>query len=584
MKHVLIALGCLLLIDLSSQTRVEVPESLLVIPGNSPCVAFETNKVGYLTPTDSAAWIFHPGEEVKPKHFTIRFKAAVQVPKDLFKDCVFFDPYTMTRSKWARHFFIGADRGDTESRGRTSVPASIRFYTDTTGMLNSPLFSDLVAVNFPEHMAAAYVRPFYFRKYEVTNKEYREFVQWVTDSIARTRLGYFLPNGLLDRKKEYDLYSKANDSATQMMAPPERRFYSRREIDALKLNYRFANRPEGYPVDTVNIYPDTVRWLTDWDLPFINEPMENMYFWHPAYDNYPVAAVSYWQCLAFLEWKTRQLQVLADKKKLKVKVQCQLPSEIEWDYVSNAQREEDPRTKKMRPVDLMGGNYFGTADDSWLTDLYLCRDYPADIPIYTYQEPQKPDTIQYIFTEASLRKKPKPFYYMVDAYDKPLRRFDLNDQKTWGSMIEDGYMHPGPAMIDADGFATGDDGKRYKSVNERSRAHYDNATGVCWMDGNVSEWMREDLDRNWRAIFIRHLFIPDGPYAAEEKVIRDYEKYCYDRLPAHGKLVRGCNWFDERFAMKYGKNIGGLQAKTFCDPDSSHSTVGFRYVIYLEEK
>lgn len=52
----------------------------------------------------------------------------------------------------------------------------------------------------------------------------------------------------------------------------------------------------------------------------------------------------------------------------------------------------------------------------------------------------------------------------------------------------------------------------------------------------------------------------------------------------HGKLVRGSNWFDERFAMKYGKNKGGLQAKTFCDPDSAHCTLGFRYVIYLKEK
>ncbi|HTF03706.1 MAG TPA: hypothetical protein VK826_06745 [Bacteroidia bacterium] len=64
----------------------------------------------------------------------------------------------------------------------------------------------------------------------------------------------------------------------------------------------------------------------------------------------------------------------------------------------------------------------------------------------------------------------------------------------------------------------------------------------------------------------------------------DYEKHYYDQLPEHGKLVRGCNWFDGRFAMKYGKNVGGTQAKTFCDPNEAHCTVGFRYVIYLEEK
>lgn len=579
MKLFLSGLTCLLLTELYSQTAIEVPESLMVVPGNSPCVSFETNKVGYLTPTDSAAWLFHPAPDVKPKHFAIRFQPAVLIPKYFFKDCVFFDPYTMTHTKQSRNFFIGPDLANTETKGRTVVPASIRFYTDTTGMLSSPLFSESIAVNFPEHMAAAYLRPFYFRKYEVSNKEYREFVQWVTDSIARTRLGYILENGMLDRKIEYDLYDSKIDQETNLMIPPESRFYSRKQIDSRKLIYRFQNRPDGYQHDSLNVYPDTLRWIQDWDASFINAPMKDQYFWHPAYDHYPVAGVNYWQCQAFLEWKSRLLQFAADKKQLKVKVKCELPSEIEWDYVSNAQWEENLRPKEDATIDLIGHHYFGTADDSWLTDLSLQRDYAADIPIYIYQAPivNPPNLI--VLGPVTKRK---PFYFLSDAYDKPMRMFDLDDEKTWGDMIEDGYLHTGPVMIDAYGNRIDEDKRHNPIINERSKAHYDNVTGICWMDGNVSEWMREDLDLNWRSIFNRHLFVPNGPYAAEEKMIREYEKYYYDRLPAHGKLVRGCNWFDERFAMKYGKNIGGLHAKTFCDPDSAHSTLGFRYVIYVE--
>jgi hypothetical protein len=94
--------------------------------------------------------------------------------------------------------------------------------------------------------------------------------------------------------------------------------------------------------------------------------------------------------------------------------------------------------------------------------------------------------------------------------------------------------------------------------------------------------MREDLDTHWRGIFSKHMFVLNGPYAAETKIVRNYEKYYYDHLPEHGKLVRGCNWYDERFGMRYGKNVAGTQAKTFCDPNQAHCTLGFRYVIYVE--
>ena len=573
MKRILTALLFALPALCFGRKEPPLPDSLEVYPGISPCIAFESFGAGSLTPRDSVSWIFTSAGEIRARQFAIKVKPFVSHPKDLFTDCILIEPYQMVRNRKWHHFFIGTDLGDTESRGRPTVPASIRFYTDTTGMRNNAIHGTLITDRFPEHKAADYLRPFYFRKYEVSNKEYREFVKWVQDSIARTKLRYFLPNGMLDRKKKYDLHDKKTDSIVNLFRPIGERFYSRKDIDARKLNYRFANRPDGYAPDTINVYPDTLRWITDWHLNFVNEPMANMYFWHPAYDDYAVAGVTYWQCLAFLEWKTQQLQSMVNRKKLNVKVQCALPSEIEWDYVSTAEREDEK-------IILLGKNYFYTADRGWQTDVELYIDHANTIQVYNYREMNPPsDTgIDQIYV-----RKPEcnPIWYYVDANDKPLRRLELGDQKTWGSMVKDGYLHPGPVKIDASGF---NKGLHFRETNERSRAHYDAATGVCWMDGNVSEWMREDLDQNWRAIFNRHLFVPDGPYAAETKFVRNYEKYYYDKLPARGKLVRGANWLDERFALKCEKNVAGIQAKTFCDPDSAHSTIGFRYVIYLEAK
>src|SRR5687768_163005 len=165
-----------------------VPDSLEVYPGVSPCIAFESYRAGYLTPRDSASWIFNSAGEIRARQFAIKVKPIAVHPKDLFSDCILIEPEQMARNHKWHQFFIGADLGDTERKGRPIVPASIRFYTDTAGMLDNPIHGTLVTNRFPEHKAIDYLRPFYFRKYEVSNKEYREFVNWVRDSIARTRL------------------------------------------------------------------------------------------------------------------------------------------------------------------------------------------------------------------------------------------------------------------------------------------------------------------------------------------------------------------------------------------------------------
>jgi len=46
----------------------------------------------------------------------------------------------------------------------------------------------------------------------------------------------------------------------------------------------------------------------------------------------------------------------------------------------------------------------------------------------------------------------------------------------------------------------------------------------------------------------------------------------------------GANWYDERFSSKLGINSAGINAKTFVDPSSSYSTLGFRYVVRVKEK
>ena len=54
---------------------------------------------------------------------------------------------------------------------------------------------------------------------------------------------------------------------------------------------RHGGRYSYWMHEKVHIYPDTLCWISDFTYSY-NEPMAKAYFWHPAYDYYPVVGVS----------------------------------------------------------------------------------------------------------------------------------------------------------------------------------------------------------------------------------------------------------------------------------------------------
>jgi len=85
--------------------------------------------------------------------------------------------------------------------------------------------------------------------------------------------------------------------------------------------------------DVINVYPDTLCWITDFTYSF-NEPMTNMYFWHTAYDNYPVVGVNWKQATAFSIWRTQLMNgFLSENGEIFVQ-DYRLPTESEWEYAS----------------------------------------------------------------------------------------------------------------------------------------------------------------------------------------------------------------------------------------------------------
>ena len=202
------------------------------------------------------------------------------------------------------------------------------------------------------------VQAFYMDITEITNNEYRQFVYWVRDSMAHRLIGedHILEEGEYGERINWEEKIEWDDEQTmetleELYLPEHERFYRRREIDTRKLNFEYywidlreaarkANREQGMKdrsvfikKDIINVYPDTLSWIHDFTYSF-NEPMTNMYFWHPAYDEYPVVGVTWKQARAFCIWRTQLLNSYLQANGESFVQDFRLPTESEWEYAA----------------------------------------------------------------------------------------------------------------------------------------------------------------------------------------------------------------------------------------------------------
>ncbi len=85
--------------------------------------------------------------------------------------------------------------------------------------------------------------------------------------------------------------------------------------------------------DWVLVYPDTLVWVRDFTYSF-NEPMTNLYFSSPSYDNYPVVGVTWKQAKAFCIWRTNYLNQTLFNSGQSIVQDYRLPIEAEWEYAA----------------------------------------------------------------------------------------------------------------------------------------------------------------------------------------------------------------------------------------------------------
>jgi gliding motility-associated lipoprotein GldK len=257
----------------------------------------------------------------------------------------------------------------------------------------------------PDNVVMVTVDAFWMDETEITNNEYRQFVNWVRDSIALTNLvaagmtdyaiqpkdeDFDEENFRLDWRKKVPWDSKEEDIVDALSSM----FYSDGTLKTSYLHYRYnwVNMDEALPqrnkfdvatssypkgatarVDTfwvdeigaihdstiyrplrepkdlltekiICIYPDTLVWARDFQFSY-NDPLLLMYFSHPGYAEYPVVGVTWEQAHAFCNWRTQ----LFNSASTIGANDYRLPTEAQWEYAARGGRK-----MAMYP---WGGNY-----------------------------------------------------------------------------------------------------------------------------------------------------------------------------------------------------------------------------------
>nr|MBP8944129.1 SUMF1/EgtB/PvdO family nonheme iron enzyme [Saprospiraceae bacterium] len=158
---------------------------------------------------------------------------------------------------------------------------------------------------------------FYMDDTEITNNEYRQFVDYVRDSLAHTLMGDIIENddGSTSIDWELDIDWTAEELSELYYQGEDR--LAGNEIDVRKMIYTYswfdiraaamnknAPRKSFIKKESTSIYPDTLCWIRDFAYSY-NDPIAKNYFWHPAYDDYPVVGVNWSMAKAFSQWRTQ---------------------------------------------------------------------------------------------------------------------------------------------------------------------------------------------------------------------------------------------------------------------------------------
>jgi formylglycine-generating enzyme len=277
-----------------------------------------------------------------------------------------------------------------------------------TGQSDQDVFQSFITPNKQVSIVA-----FWMDETEISNNEYRQFVNFVIDSIKRVMTGdesLFTPfpddytgnqdlnqgMGFINYEADID-WDKYKDELEPLYYSAEERFRGKKQIDVNQLNYeyqwfdfqyaandadnqdrykegRVKNRRKYIKTEKTLVYPDTLCWVRDFTYSY-NDPMARQYYNHVKYDDYPVVGVNWHQANAFANWRTIYKNTYWEAMGDPVTEDFRLPTEYEWEYAARGGRVGSPYP--------WGGPYTRNSKGCMLANFKPLRgNYGADGGIY----------------------------------------------------------------------------------------------------------------------------------------------------------------------------------------------------------
>lgn len=127
--------------------------------------------------------------------------------------------------------------------------------------------------------------------------------------------------------------------------------------------------------DFLKAKPNQKMWVIEYEYAF-NEPMKAYYFSHPAYNDYPVVAISREGAELYCKWLSKEVNNYNAKKGKQPITNLRIPTNYEWMYAASAGGKQKPYP--------WGGPYLRNSKGCFLANFYPMKDnYTADGAFHT---------------------------------------------------------------------------------------------------------------------------------------------------------------------------------------------------------
>lgn len=238
--------------------------------------------------------------------------------------------------------------------GKLPAPPGMVYVPSGTILFKSSLDSADKGINVS-------LSAFFMDETEVTNKQYREFLNWVADSIAVTDYlkddQYFINAGAPEDVRRINwkkvksvspLWKSKDPIIRDQLAPMVIVRGTQRSLNPEILRYEFSyqktkgNAKKVFVTDQVLVMPVEDIWSSD----FPNAQLASLdlnYFTHESFDYYPVVGVTWRQARAFTDWRSKEIRATLIKNSYLsgFQLSLSLPTEAQWQYA--AEGKLDPR-------------------------------------------------------------------------------------------------------------------------------------------------------------------------------------------------------------------------------------------------